>query len=180
MGVIEQKAESMHFNMTSLILALVYLVCFSSHVESKEHTYTKKEDDSQGQKTTDEGSPLGSSDSKKSKPWGSPLGTDDKNYILVKTEGAKPFIKHVAGDDKKGNGKWKGFHDVLEVLPKEQYNWFKSLDKDQKQLLKQILSDEFKYDRKVVDRHCSPFSKLLKAARNGKVETIIKTKLEKL
>ena len=31
-----------------------------------------------------------------------------------------------------------------------------------------------------VDRHCSPFSKLLKAARNGQVERIIKRKLEKL
>ena len=43
-----------------------------------------------------------------------------------------------------------GFQDVLEVLPKEQYNWFKSLDKNRKELFKQILSDEFKYDRKVV------------------------------
>ena len=31
-----------------------------------------------------------------------------------------------------------------------------------------------------VDRHCLPFSKLLKAARKGKFETIVKTKLEEL
>ena len=50
---------------------------------SKVEIYTKKEDDIQVQKPADEGSP-------------------------VKTEGTEPFINHVAGDNKKGNGKWKG------------------------------------------------------------------------
>ena len=97
-----------------------------------------------------------------------------------------------------------GFQDVLELLPKEQYTWFKSLDRKQKRFVRKIISDEFKYDKKVVrfisppwipnrafkvleiiphsqvDRHCLPYSKLLKAARNGKFEKVIKTKMEKL
>ena len=37
-----------------------------------------------------------------------------------------------------------GFQDVLEALPKDQYKWFKSLDKKQKKFIRQMLSDEFK------------------------------------
>ena len=64
-----------------------------------------------------------------------------------------------------------GFQDVLEALPKYQYKWFKSLGKKQKQLIRQIIRDEFKHVRE---------STLLKAAREGKLKKIVKTGLKKL
>ena len=38
-----------------------------------------------------------------------------EDYNPVKTEGIEPFINHVAGDNKKGNGKWKGKYFTLNV-----------------------------------------------------------------